>query len=84
MEQEIRAFLASNFFLGDDPESLPTSASLIEAGVIDSMGVLELVAFLEETYGIRIGDDELVPENLDTIGNIVRYVGQKQAAPTAA
>jgi acyl carrier protein len=84
VEQELRTFLAANFFLGDDPENLPSSSSLIEAGVIDSMGVLELVAFLEETYDIRIGDDELVPENLDTIANIVGFVTQKQAGAAAA
>ena len=46
--------------------------------MIDSTGVLELVGFLEETYEIRIDDDELVPENLDTIDNIVRFVEQKR------
>jgi acyl carrier protein len=80
MEQTIREFLAANFFLGDNPSELSGSTSLIEAGVIDSTGVLELVGFLEEQFGIRIGDEELVPENLDSIDNIVRFVERKQAA----
>ena len=80
MEKQIREFLTANFFLGDDPGSLPSSSSLIEAGIIDSTGVLELVGFLEETFGIRIGDNDLVPENLDTIDNIVSYVERKRAA----
>lgn len=84
MDTEIRQFLATNFFLGDDPSSLQGSTSLIEAGVIDSTGVLELVGFLEETYDIRIGDDDLVPENLDTIDNIVRFVERKRATPASA
>jgi acyl carrier protein len=78
MEPKIREFLAANFFLGDDPEAIQGSSSLIEAGIIDSTGVLELVGFLEETYEIRIEDDELVPENLDSIDNIVRFVERKR------
>ena len=53
IEQAIREFLATNFFLGDDPAGLAGSASLIEAGVIDSTGVLELVGFLEEQFDLR-------------------------------
>lgn len=79
-EDEIRHFLADIFFLGEDPASLSGSESLITAGVIDSTGVLELVGFLEEQYAIRIEDDELLPENLDSIENIVRFVERKQAA----
>jgi acyl carrier protein len=79
MEQQLREFLAGNFFLGDDPSALDGSTSLIEAGVIDSTGVLELVGFLEETFEIRIDDEDLVPENLDSIDNIVRFVERKRA-----
>jgi acyl carrier protein len=84
MEEAIRRFLSENFLLGDDPAGLPVGASLIEAGVIDSTGVLELVGFLEETYDIRIADDELVPENLDSIENIIRYVQGKQQTVKSA
>jgi acyl carrier protein len=84
MEAEIRNFLTENFPLGDDPGQLAPDASLLEAGVIDSTGVLELVGFLEQTYGIRIEDDELLPENLDTINGIVAFVEQKRAAASAA
>ena len=80
MESEIRAFIADNFLLGDDVQNLPGSASLIDAGVIDSTGVLELVGFLEDRYGIRIADQELLPENLDSIDNVIRFVGEKQSA----
>jgi len=52
--------------------------------VIDSTGVLELVGFLEENFGIRIQDEELVPENLDTIDNIVQFVTRKRAAESVA
>ena len=78
MEAELRAFLAENFLLGEELRGLPGSASLIEAGIIDSTGVLELVGFLEEAYEIEITDSELVPENLDSIDNVVRFVGAKR------
>jgi acyl carrier protein len=78
VERELRSFLTDNFLLGDDLEALPGNASLIEAGIIDSTGVLELVGFLEQHYGIRIADDELVPENLDSIDNVVSFVDRKR------
>lgn len=83
METEIRQFLATNFFLGEDPSALEGSTSLIEAGVIDSTGVLELVGFLEETFGIRIDDEDLVPENLDSIDNVVRFIQRKRATASS-
>ena len=84
MEQDIREFLASNYFLGDDPSELSGSASLIEAGLIDSTGVLELVGFLEERFGLRITNEELLPENLDSIDNIVAFVTAKLASSEVA
>jgi acyl carrier protein len=78
MEAELRSFLAENFLLGEEFRGLPGSASLIEAGIIDSTGVLELVGFLEEAYEIEITDSELVPENLDSIDNVVRFVDAKR------
>jgi acyl carrier protein len=78
MDSDLRLFLAENFLLGEEFRELPGSASLIEAGIIDSSGVLELVGFLEETYDIRITDAELVPENLDSIDNIIRFVDAKR------
>jgi len=78
MEAELRSFLAENFLLGEQFRGLPGSASLIEAGIIDSTGVLELVGFLEEAYDIEITDSELVPENLDSIDNVVRFVEAKR------
>ncbi len=77
-EHEIRSFLASNYPLGRDASTLAGDAALLDAGVIDSTGVLEVVDFLESEYGIRIGDDELLPENLDSIDNIVRFVEGKR------
>lgn len=84
VERDVREFLATNYFLGDDPAQLAGSSSLIEAGLIDSTGVLELVGYLEEQFGIRITNEELLPENLDSIENIVGFVERKRQSGQAA
>ena len=75
-EPEIRQFLADKFLFGDD-KPLHADASLLEAGIIDSMGILELIAYLERHYMIKVNDDELMPENFDTIANICAYLSNK-------
>lgn len=62
-----------------NPEELTDSDSLLDKGIIDSTGVLELVGFLEENYQIQIEDEELVPENLDSINNLVKFIQKKQS-----
>jgi acyl carrier protein len=83
VEQDVRTFLAENFSLGRDLTHLSGTQSLTERGFIDSVGIVELLTFLETRFGIQINDDETVPENIDTIHNIVRFVGEKQSAPGA-
>ena len=80
IETRIRTFITENFILDGDPEHLPGSVSLTQAGVLDSMGVLELVMFIEEAFGVPVPDEDTVPENLDTVDRIVRYVGLRRAA----
>ena len=75
-ESEIRKFIEDNFIL-DDQNDLRDEDSLLEKGIIDSTGVLELVAFLEESYHFKIKDEELVPENLDSIKNISQFIQHK-------
>lgn len=77
--REVRRFVASNYIVDVDASDFPGSASLTEAGILDSMGVLELVLFLEESYGLAIADDEVTPENLDTVDRIVAFLGLKLA-----
>ncbi len=77
---EIREFVVTNFLFGQEGTGLTGDQSLLESGVIDSTGVLELVAFLEQRYGITVGDRELLPENLDSIQNIARFVAGKLPA----
>ena len=83
IKQQILEFITTNF-LFDDTIKLGHEDSLLETGVIDSTGVLELVAFIEETYGIKVEDEEIVPENLDSIQNITIYISQKLSQPSAS
>ena len=64
--------------------ALPTTSRSWRAGIIDSTGLLELVAFVEEKYAISVGDRELVPENLDSLRNISQFVARKLQAAAAS
>jgi len=76
--QQINNFIIDNFMMGRSPEELTEDDSLLEKGIIDSTGVLELVSFIEETYGFTVEDDELVPENLDSVNKLVNYINRKR------
>jgi acyl carrier protein len=73
---KIRAFIMENFLFGND-QDLKDDTSLLDEGVIDSTGILELVSFLEEEFGISVEDEEILPENLDSIKNVVAYLERK-------
>ncbi|MBN1908299.1 MAG: acyl carrier protein [Pirellulales bacterium] len=74
--ESLRAFIKENFLFGREPD-FADDDSFLELGIIDSTGVLELVAFLEEQNGFTIADNELVPENLDSVSNILAFVQRK-------
>lgn len=76
IEREIYDFVIANFLFGQTTDLEPGD-SLLERGVIDSTGVLELVAFLEERYAIKVEDNEVIPDNLDSTGSIANYVNRK-------
>jgi len=77
VRNQLRQFIIDNFLFGKDSIGLSDEDSFLEKDLIDSSGILELVGFLEETYGIKVEDDELVPENLDSINKLLRYLGEK-------
>ncbi|MCK8780274.1 acyl carrier protein [Rhizobium sp. NTR19] len=79
IEDTVREFIAENFLFRADAE-VSDEQSLLDTGVMDSTGVLELIAFLEQTYGITVADEEIVPENLDSISNMTSYLSTKLAA----
>jgi acyl carrier protein len=73
---KVRAFVVSNFYVAV-ATALSDEASLLDQGVIDSTGVLEVVGFLEQEFGVQVADDEMVPDNLDSISRIAAYVERK-------
>ena len=80
MRSKLRSFILDNYLFTDDESALDDQASFLEEGTLDSTGILELVMFLEESFGIGIADDEMVPENLDSIAAALAFAQRKQAA----
>lgn len=78
VESQVRAYVVDHFLFGQGGEKLGSEDSFLEKGLIDSTGVLEVVMFLEERFGIKVQDEELVPENLDSVGRIARFVERKR------
>jgi acyl carrier protein len=77
IREQIRSFLTSNFYVAD-PAALEDEASLLDRGIIDSTGVLEIIFFIEETFGIAVEDSEMLPDNLDSIQSIANFVARKK------
>lgn len=84
IKQQIVEFITTNFLFDETNINLDEADSLLEGGIIDSTGVLELVAFIEETYSIKVEDEEIVPENLDSIQAITIYITHKLSQPSAS
>ena len=84
IKTRVRTFIADNFDYRADASLLSETASLMESGLIDSMGVLELITFLESEFDIHVSDDEVLPENLDSISAIVALVDRKLSCEQAA
>ena len=80
----IRNFIEENFLFQIGDQNLADDQSLLEAGVVDSTGVLELVAFLEDTFHLQIADKDIIPQNLDTVDSITAFVERSQLVAEAA
>lgn len=74
--KEVREFVISNFLFGD-ASSLRDDRSFLESGIVDSTGMLELIMFLESTYGVKIEPEEMVPENLDSVNRVAQFIARK-------
>jgi len=83
VEQEVRQFVIDNFFFGDGDAEFSNGDSFMEKGLVDSLGVLNLVAFVCGKYDISIEDGELVPENWDSVRRIAMFVERKQSVKAA-
>lgn len=80
VEPRVRQFLLNNYLFTDDDAALGNDDSLLQKGIVDSTGMMELIAFLEEQFAIRIDDEEMVPDNLDSVRNIVAFLTRKSSA----
>jgi acyl carrier protein len=74
---DVRGYIVERFLFGQGGDTLSDDTSFLETGIVDSTGVLEVVMFLEQRFGIKIKDDELVPDNLDSIAKVASFVVRK-------
>ena len=83
VKQQVREFVLSNFYVAD-AASITDAMSLLDQGIVDSTGVLEVIGFIETTLGVTVEDHEMLPENLESIERIARFVQRKHEAPVRA
>lgn len=77
LKEQVRAFITTNFYVAN-PAALAGGTSLLDSGTVDSTGMLEVIFFIEETFGIKVDYSEMVPENLDSIERIAKFVSRKK------
>lgn len=79
LKEQIRAFIVESFLFGDTSRTLSDDDSLIENDIVDSTGILELVSFVEDSFGITVADAEILPSNFDSISKVAAYIAGKGA-----
>ena len=77
IEAQIKQYVVDNFVFGGDPDEITPETSFMENGIIDSLGVLTLISFVEETWGIVVADEDVIPENFDSVRSLTNYVSSK-------
>lgn len=78
IQEAVKEFIVTNFFLDTNSISLEKDTSFLDSGIIDSTGILEVIQHIEEEYSIKVEDNEMLPENLDSIGNIASFILRKK------
>jgi acyl carrier protein len=76
-EKKIRNYILENYLFTDDQSALDNGDSFLNKGILDSTGILEVIYFLEDDFGVKIEDEEMIPENLDSVNNIVAFLKRK-------
>jgi len=84
VRDKIRSFLIDNYIYGTPPEGFDDDTSFVSSGALDSTGVMELILFIEEQFGIKVKNEELIPENLDSVNRICQYVESQQTVVSLA
>jgi acyl carrier protein len=77
--EQVRQYILENFLFSTDTSLLGEDESFLERGLIDSTGMLEVILFLEESFGVKVADDEMVPENLDSVNRIAAFIERKKS-----
>jgi len=77
IENQIKDYIAKNLLFSDNGFPYPDEASFLDEGIVDSVGVMELVAFVEEKFGIKVDDLEVTPDNFDSVSKLASYVHRK-------
>lgn len=77
---KLRKYVLETYLFSSDESLLDNDDSFLDKGIIDSTGVIELIMFLEDEYGISVSDDELIPDNLDSINRLAAFIERKKAA----
>jgi acyl carrier protein len=83
VEQKLRKIVTETFLVGGESGDLLGDDSFIEKGIIDSTGILQLVEFVEQEFGLKVDDEDLIPENLDSINRLVAFVERKKLLSSA-
>ncbi len=78
-EDLLRTFILENYLFTDDQSQLNNADSFLDIGILDSMGILELIYFLDEELSIKVESDEMLPINLDSIDNLLIFIAKKQS-----
>lgn len=78
LHSQVRNFILENYLFTDDETALALDESLLERGIVDSTGMLEIIMFIEDELGVSVEDEEMVPENLDSVNRIAAFVTRKQ------
>ena len=75
--KKLREYILDNFLFTEDENALGNDDSFMEKGIIDSTGILEVVTFIEEDFGFKVNDEDLIPENLDSVNNLAAFIQRK-------
>lgn len=79
IRERVREFILTNYLFTDEQSKLSDTQSLMQSGTMDSTGILELILFIEESFGVKVADTDMVPQNFDSVRNVVAYVERKLA-----
>jgi acyl carrier protein len=80
IERKLRGYILENFLFTNDDAALSSSDSFMAKGILDSTGIIEVILFMEEEFGVKVADEEMTPENLDSVTKLVAFIERKQAA----